>query len=56
MKREGIFYFLLFIAVIASQYTKPGAKPTISGTQTPIAPAAPVMCFPSKLSYLNPSL
>ena len=29
-------YLPVLLAVIASQYTKPGAKPTISGMKTPI--------------------
>ena len=34
--KVGIDYLPDFLAVIASQYTKPGAKPTISGIKTPI--------------------
>ena len=33
--KVGIDYLPDLLAVIASQYTKPGAKPTISGMKTP---------------------
>ena len=36
LKEVGIDYLPDFLAVIASQYTKPGAKPTINGMKTPI--------------------
>ena len=34
--KVSIDYLPDLLAVIASQYTKPGAKPTISGMKTPI--------------------
>jgi len=34
--KVGVDYLPVLLAVIASQYTKPGAKPTISGMKTPI--------------------
>ena len=34
--KVGIDYLPDLLAVIASQYTKPGAKPTINGMKTPI--------------------
>ncbi|HJN20182.1 MAG TPA: hypothetical protein QGF01_04490 [Candidatus Nitrosopelagicus sp.] len=36
LKGVGDDYLPDLLAVIASQYTKPGAKPTISGMKTPI--------------------
>jgi hypothetical protein len=33
--KVGVDYLPDLLAVIASQYTKPGAKPTISGMKTP---------------------
>ena len=36
LKEVSIDYLPDLLAVIASQYTKPGAKPTISGMKTPI--------------------
>ena len=36
LKEVGIDYLPDLLAVIASQYTKPGAKPTINGMKTPI--------------------
>ena len=36
LKEVSVDYLPDFLAVIASQYTKPGAKPTISGIKTPI--------------------
>jgi len=36
LKEVDIDYLPVLLAVIASQYTKPGAKPTISGMKTPI--------------------
>ena len=41
LKMECKFYFLF--AVIANQYTKPGAKPTMSGIHTGHASAALVI-------------
>ena len=38
-----IFYRPVLLAVIAIQYTKPGAKPTISGIQTGHASAGLAM-------------
>ena len=46
------FYFLL--AVIANQYTKPGAKPTIRGIHTGHPSTALAISEKSKLCYLNP--
>ncbi len=34
--KVSVDYLPVLLAVIASQYTKPGAKPTISGMKTPI--------------------
>jgi len=36
LKEVDVDYLPVLLAVIASQYTKPGAKPTISGMKTPI--------------------
>ena len=36
LKEVSVNYLPDLLAVIASQYTKPGAKPTISGMKTPI--------------------
>jgi hypothetical protein len=36
LKEVGVGYLPDLLAVIASQYTKPGAKPTINGMKTPI--------------------
>ena len=36
LKEVGVDYLPDLLAVIASQYTKPGAKPTINGMNTPI--------------------
>jgi len=36
LKGVGVDYLPDLLAVIASQYTKPGAKPTINGMKTPI--------------------
>ena len=36
LNKVGVDYLPDLLAVIASQYTKPGAKPTISGMKTPI--------------------
>ena len=49
---ECKFYFLF--AVIANQYTKPGAKPTMSGIHTGHASTALVISKNVNLSYLNP--
>ena len=43
------------LAVIANQYTKPGAKPTINGIHTGHPSAAVAMLSNQNLSYLNPS-
>jgi hypothetical protein len=48
---ECKFYFLF--AVIANQYTKPGAKPTMSGIHTGHASTALVISKNVNLSYLN---
>ena len=34
--KVGVDYLPDLLAVIASQYTKPGARPTINGIKTPI--------------------
>ena len=47
-----LIYFLF--AVIANQYTKPGAKPTIRGIHTGHPSTALVISENSNLSYLNP--
>ena len=36
LKEVDVDYLPVLLAVIASQYTKPGAKPTINGMKTPI--------------------
>ena len=36
LKEVGVDHLPDLLAVIASQYTKPGAKPTINGMKTPI--------------------
>ena len=36
LKEVSVDYLPDLLAVIASQYTNPGAKPTISGMKTPI--------------------
>jgi hypothetical protein len=36
LKEVDVDYLPDLLAVIASQYTKPGAKPTINGMKTPI--------------------
>ena len=36
LKEVSVDYLPDLLAVIASQYTKPGAKPTINGMKTPI--------------------
>ena len=44
----ALFYFDL-LAVIANQYTKPGAKPTINGIHTGHPSTALAMIFKPKL-------
>ena len=52
-KNRCKFYFLF--AVIANQYIKPGAKPTMSGIHTGHPSTALAIKENQNLSYLNPS-